>query len=291
MNTGFSSCHPLTQLLFFASVLGFTMSGMHPVMLAVSLCGAFGYIIYSFGAKGIISVLRFTIPVSVMVFIFNPLFSHEGITVLTYLPDGNPLTMESVIFGAAAALLLSCTAAWFLPLNRIMTSDRIIFLLGRAAPRLSLLLSMILRFVSKLTERYREISAARKVFANNKKSKIRDSIAILSSLLQWSLESSVDTADSMNSRGYGLRKRSFYSEFRLCRRDAIIIIFIILTDALLILAAVCGRLDYGYYPYPDMPCSDLYSVAAYGTFLLLCLLPASVDIMEDIKWKHIQSEI
>ena len=38
-----SDCHPLVSAAFFALVLGFSMTQMHPVCLAVSLAGAAGY--------------------------------------------------------------------------------------------------------------------------------------------------------------------------------------------------------------------------------------------------------
>lgn len=31
----------------------------------------------------------------------NPAFSHEGRTILRYLPSGNPLTLESILYGIA----------------------------------------------------------------------------------------------------------------------------------------------------------------------------------------------
>ena len=36
--------------------------------------------------------------------VVNPAFVHQGVTILTYLPSGNPLTLESILYGLAAAL-------------------------------------------------------------------------------------------------------------------------------------------------------------------------------------------
>ena len=35
----------------------------------------------------------------------NPAFDHEGATLLAYLPSGNPLTLESIAYGVAAAVM------------------------------------------------------------------------------------------------------------------------------------------------------------------------------------------
>jgi energy-coupling factor transport system permease protein len=36
----------------------------------------------------------------------NPLFNHAGVTLLFYLPGGNPVTLESMVYGLAAATML-----------------------------------------------------------------------------------------------------------------------------------------------------------------------------------------
>ena len=51
---------------------------------------------------------------------------------------------------------------------------------------------------------------------------------ILSILVTWILEDSIDTADSMNARGYGLNGRTSFSIYRLDKRDKIILLIIVL---------------------------------------------------------------
>ena len=79
----------------------------------------------------------------------NPAFNHEGATILTYLPSGNPLTMESMFYGVAAAVMLASVVLWFSSYNEVMTSDKFVYLFGRIIPALSLVLSMALRFIPK----------------------------------------------------------------------------------------------------------------------------------------------
>ncbi len=71
--------------------------------------------------------------------VLNPLFNHEGATILTYLPDGNPLTLESMLYGVSAAAMMVTVILWFSCYNSVMTSDKFLYLFGRVIPALSLL--------------------------------------------------------------------------------------------------------------------------------------------------------
>ncbi len=43
-------------------------------------------------------------------------------TILTYFPWDNPLTLESIVYGIASAFLLSSTVLWFSSFNAVITS-------------------------------------------------------------------------------------------------------------------------------------------------------------------------
>ncbi|MBQ8135695.1 MAG: energy-coupling factor transporter transmembrane protein EcfT [Clostridia bacterium] len=296
MKAGFMSYHPLTQLIFFASVLSFTMFFMHPVILLISLLAGSMYVFYVGGIKGYFNTFRLTFITSVMIVLINPLISHGGVTVLGYLPDGNPLTFESFIFGAAAALLMSCTLKWFYSVNKIFTSDRVIYLFGRITPKLALLISMTLSFVSKFISQLKTVRAAQYTLGHDISSgslirRIKNGIRILSAMIQWSLENSVDTADSMKSRGYGLKKRTSYSIYRIMRHDVIFILLVLLADLHMMIGIQNETLYYSYYPMIEIDISGIYSLSLFAVFLLLCLMPLIADIKENQKWKSIQSKI
>jgi energy-coupling factor transport system permease protein len=80
---------------------------MHPVSLIISLTGALTYAIYLSGKKAVRFSLLYMLPMMVMAAVVNPAFNHEGMTILTYLPSGNPLTLESILYGIAAAMMLA----------------------------------------------------------------------------------------------------------------------------------------------------------------------------------------
>lgn len=82
--------------------------------------------------------------------ILNPIFNHKGLTVLFYLKR-NPVTLESVAYGAASGVMLGSVLLIFSCFNRIITDDKILYLFGRIIPSLAVVLSMALRFVPLFT--------------------------------------------------------------------------------------------------------------------------------------------
>lgn len=43
------------------------------------------------------------IPFLLFMAVMNPVFNHQGVTILFYLNNGNPITKESILYGVAAA--------------------------------------------------------------------------------------------------------------------------------------------------------------------------------------------
>jgi energy-coupling factor transport system permease protein len=73
---------------------------------------------------------------------------------------------------------------------------------------------MSLRLIPRMKRRVIAIASAQKtigndVFAGGLKVRLKNGIKILSALTTWSLENSIETADSMNARGYGRRAGAF----------------------------------------------------------------------------------
>ena len=158
----FSGFHPAVNLCFFAAVIGMTMFLMHPVFLSISLLCGCGYLWYLRGGRGLVRQLGFLLPVLLFTAALNPLFNHDGVTVLFLLPGGSPVTWEAVCFGLTSAALMGASIIWFSCCSIVITTDKIIYLFGRLIPSLSLLISMTLRFVpgSKTTCNQRCASCA-----------------------------------------------------------------------------------------------------------------------------------
>ena len=97
MKDTFSNMHPFINFIFFALTIGFTMFIINPVCLAVSFSCALVTALYLNGKKAVRLSLVFLLPMILLIVLINPVFNHEGMTILTYFPWDNPLTLESIV--------------------------------------------------------------------------------------------------------------------------------------------------------------------------------------------------
>ena len=292
----FGTFHPLVGLLYFTAAIGFSMFFMHPVCLAISLACASAYAVYLGGKKAARTALVFMLPMALFAALLNPLFNHQGVTILGYLPNGNPLTLESILFGIAAAVMLVSVIAWFYCWSVVMTSDKFIYLFGRVLPALSLILSMALRLVPRFRSQIKIISNAQKCMGREAGSgsllqKIRQATKILSIMVSWALENAIETADSMKGRGYGLPGRTAFSIFRFERRDGYAIAYILACAALVLVGAQAGAYHFRYFPSVRGQWTGGYTVAVFIAYFLLAALPLIVNLKEELMWKRIESRI
>lgn len=219
--------------MYFTLVLMFSMFFMHPVYLTVSLLCAAAFSIRLSGKSALRPQLKFLLPTVLAVALINPAFSHAGVTILAYLPSGNPLTLESIVYGTAAAVMLAAVILWFSCFNVVMTTDKFVYLFGRVIPSMSLVLSMAFRFVPRFAAQFREVSEAQRCIGRDLSEgsaveRIKKAASIVSIMVTWSLENAAQTADSMKSRGYGLSGRTAFSVYCLDGRDKALLVWLLL---------------------------------------------------------------
>lgn len=296
MTDAFSKLHPAVNFIFFAFVLALSMFVMNPVCLLLSLVCAFVNAVYLNGIKTVRLCFKFLLPMVLLIVIINPVFNHQGVTILTYFPWDNPLTLESVIYGFASALMLSSVVLWFSVFNSVITSDKIVCLFGRIIPSLSLVISMSLRFVPKFSEQFKNIRNAQKgigrdVCDGSALRRIKNAIRIISIMLSWSMENAIETADSMKSRGFGLKGRTAYSLFRFGKRDLVVLILIILLGGFVSICALCGGIDFYYYPSMKGNIADISALITFFSYAILMLIPTALNVREELKWKRLRSVI
>ena len=104
MGHGFASFHPLVNALWFGLVLALTMLLTHPAVQLISLASALVCAGQVWGKNSLRRTALCLVPAMAMAALLNPLFSHQGATILTYLPGGNPLTLESILYGLSAGV-------------------------------------------------------------------------------------------------------------------------------------------------------------------------------------------
>ena len=285
----FKKYHPIVNFLYFVFVIVFSVTEMHPVCLTISLLSSLLCTFVCCGSGRLKSSVLFFIPVFLMTALINPLFNHEGITIITYLPGGNPLTLESVVYGLCSACMIVNVICWFGVYGNIMTSDKFIYLFGRVIPSLSLILSMTLRFVPLFAKQLKTVVNARKGMGIDSstgsiKTRIKNGLTVLSVMITWALENAIDTADSMRSRGYGIPGRTAFSVFRFSGRDIAAITAIVFLGLYVLVGSFAGAAEILYFPYLKSVPFSLYSVSVYFAYGILCLIPIFIEIWEVIKW-------
>ena len=296
MTDAFSKLHPTVNFIFFAFVLVLSMFVMNPVCLALSLVCAFVNAVYLNGIKTVKLCLKFIMPMMLLIILINPIFNHQGVTILMYFPWDNPLTLESIIYGIASAALLSSVVLWFSVFNSVITSDKLVYLFGRIIPSLSLVLSMSLRFVPKFSAQFKNVRNAQRCIGRDISdgsviNRIKNGIRIISIMLSWSMENAIETADSMKSRGFGLKGRTAYSIYRFDRRDLIVLIIVALLGVTVSVFAITGVIDFNYYPSIKGNLTVALSLATFFLYGILMLIPTILNAWEGIKWKRLRSAI
>ena len=314
MSSGFKGYHPLVNVLFFISIIAFGMLLRHPGYLVISFISSTAYYLKLSGKDGRKTVFRFLLPMLLFVVIINSFFNHYGVTTLFILPSGNNFTFEALVMGIVSGITVVSVIQWFFCCNEVVTEDKFMHIFGRILPKGALVVSMILRFVPLYRRRYKEILQARKCMGLNGTDsficKMKNTFKNIGILVSWSFENAIETADSMKARGYGLKGRTYYSRFQWQTGDTLALILLVLFDALIIFGLVSNSAYCIYNPYViiNQPSEigttyiinelnltinpfGFLSIVSLIAFTLLCFLPLTIDLKEDIKWHRLQSKI
>lgn len=288
---GFEDFNPIAVAIWFLCAAGIAMFSMNPIILTASFSGAVLFLLIknrnSKPGFHIFALLLF-----IVMTVVNPLFNHNGGTVLFIMND-LPVTLEALIFGAFASLMIVSVIYHFRNFSDIMTEDKLLYIFGGLSPGLSLTLSMALRYIPLMARQIKKTENSQKALGLYKEDniidKIRGRLSIFGIIVTWSLENGIITADSMTARGYGTGKRSRYSLFRRKKRD----IMLVILTAVLFALTVFGLQDTSceYYPFFKLSELTLKSLTAYISYGILLLIPIFIEIKEAIKWKCLKSKI
>ena len=289
----FYSYHPLVNLCYFVLVIGVAMFSTHPVFLGMILIVGFFYSALLKGRKAWMTNLFLVLSVLLVMTVINGVFTHNGVTVLFYL-NGNRVTLEALAFGVASALLLSSVIIWFGCFQVIMSADKFIYLFGRVVPVLALTLSMIFRFIPLFQARFVEIHNGQRCMGRGGGPwyrRVRQFFKEVSILISWSLEAYIETSDSMEARGYGLRGRTSFHLYRFSRRDGAALMAILVLGGIAVTGCMLGKTSIYYYPGIWIKPADIGFVITLVSYLALLALPAVIDIKGERKWKQLNLEM
>lgn len=294
MRDSFADFHPVNNFLYFALVIGFSLALNHPLAQGISLVCACVYTVSTEGRKSVLFLLKYCLPMVFLTTFINPAFNHEGTTILLYFSNGNPLTLESILYGFSSGALLVTLLLWFSSFNRVITSDKFIYLFGRAIPALSLVLSMSLRFVPKFRSQMETVTEAQRSIGRDVSSgtlwqRGKTAILIFSIMITWALENAIETADSMKSRGYGLKGRTAFSIYRFDERDRYMLLWLAYCGLFLLSGTLLLAFGFRYFPNVRYAALDMTTIPFYCVYLALCSTPFLINAKEERKWKTLLS--
>jgi energy-coupling factor transport system permease protein len=291
--TALSEYNPIVIAIYFLSVAGLAMFIMNPVLLFVSFFGSL-LVFYTLNrgkkdrSKGMFLLLF------LLLGLLNPIFHHNGTTVLFVVND-NPITTEALAYGFTSATMVVSVIYWFRGFSTLMTSDKLLYVFGKISPKFSLMLSMALRYIPLFANKFRQIKAARKALGLYRQDNIPDTLKsnlkAFVALGGWSLENGIVTADSMEARGYGSGRRSFFSRYSFKKKDLIAVTVTLLPVLAVIGIKLSGSLDFVFYPEMSGKLLNKGALWAYACYTGLMMLPLISDAAEREKWKSLRSKI
>lgn len=280
----FSEHNPIAIFVHFMLTIIIAMFIQNPIILLLALFGSILYYAVTF-RKISAKTLIFWILLFLLISLINPIFSHKGETVLLFI-NGKAITLEALFYGINNGIMILSVMIWFLVFSEIMTSDKVMYIFGKFSPRLALLISMSLRYIPLYRQRASIINNAQKTMGLYKESNIVDNVKggmrVTSSLITWSLETSVDTADSFAARGGELKHRSSFSLFKFRKNDTVLIIISIVLFSAVISAQSMGILSVDYYASGNFFSKlsfEIIAIVAYSAYFILSVIPFITEIL------------
>jgi energy-coupling factor transport system permease protein len=265
------------------------MAFMNPVFLMISFVFSLGYAV-SLDGKNALGFFIKVLPLSFISILVNVLFNHRGSTIICYFLNGNPFTLESLVFGISASFMILSTIFWFYSFHRIVTSDKLLYIFGKILPSFSLLLSMALRFVPKLTREIKEMVMAQKCLGKDTQKsgfykRFSEAKLILSAEISIAFENAMDTATSMRMRGFHEKDIKIYALYQMSHRDKAVAIVMICSFMVILYGIYQKYFNYRYFPSFQLEQWNERSICFVGMFLVLVSIPLFLEIGEMIKWR------
>ncbi|MEI4802533.1 energy-coupling factor transporter transmembrane component T [Bacillus sp. NPDC077411] len=289
MKLAFSSMHPFVNFLYYAGVMILCMVCLHPVFLIGAICMILILNITQGNGEKLRKMLPSSLFFAFIITIANPLLTHRGSTILFYI-GYNPITLEAVTYGCTMALSLVVIMFTFTSYNEMISSHKFLYLFSRISPKAALLTMITVRFVPLFMRRLTHITLVQRtkgvqVDAGSLKERARNGMKLLQVLLVCSLEEALQTADSMQARGFGVTKRSTYIRYRMEHRDWLILSLFVILFVCCLFGVSKGYGILTIYPKVESFFLEKNDVFVLLPFLMYISLPILIEGREWLWWR------
>lgn len=268
--TSLSSMHPITSFCYYVGVLLLSMLFLHPVFLLLELVLLVGMNLMQGNGSAMLKMFKGIWPFMLAILVINPLLNHRGTHFLFYIGN-NPITLEAVSYGLLMALSFCGVMLLFISYNSILTTHKFLYLFSRLSPQLALLTMITIRFVPLFIRRLTTITTIQKtrgiqLESGTLKERATNGIHLIEILLTSSLEDALQTADSMEARGYGVTKRTSYLSYAFSIRDGMSLV----VGSLIMLICLYGS-QQGYGSLIIYPTLTSWEITGFYNWFLLGL--------------------
>lgn len=292
----YEQINPIVSSIHFIFLMLIVMFTSDPVISFTALIGGILFYLIIGQARILKKDYKFFLLIFILITLSNPLFSPAGNTVLIKI-NKITLTLESLVYGASAALMLISVMLWCRILGLTLTGDKITYIFKGHLPKLALIISMTLHYIPMIKRKWKHIYDTQKTLGNyclaNTKLKIRSYLNCFSLLISCSLEDAAQTVKSMEARGYGSTSRTSCSDYPLRPSD----IFLLISYTVLFLAVssafFLGYAEFIFYPKLEGIITNnlKFTALAYLCFGLLSFLPFFIELKELMQWNFCRSKI
>lgn len=287
----FDSYHPMINAIYFIAAIFCIVQFDHPVFLAISFLSMFLFSVKLNGKRSLIFNLCL-IPLIFAYAAWYSYYNHFGITNLRMNFIGNQITLEALVSGCVRGVMVAALIMTASCIFTVVSADKVVYLFGRVSPRLSLFLSIFLRFVPRVRQRAGRIELSRRGIGKgcrqgNIFQKLLHTLGFLSILITWTLEDFVESAASMKCRGYSLRGRTAFSIYRFDNRDRGFVLAIFACLTVTAVAVAFNQTTILYDPEIMMNRITPVSCIFYVAYALFLLLPVILQIIGERRFRKL----
>lgn len=272
----FYRLHPLVLLEYVMLIMLVLMFCQHPLIMSEALIVGGSYFAL-IDRQSLKRMCQYMVLLIVICGLINSLTYHDGVTVLFYIND-NAMTVQAIFYGVVIGLMIVNAILWLIIYGKFLSEEKLLYLFGRVSPTFALMISMVFAYIPLLKERYANVHNANRsmgVYQHaTKKEQLRLRAREISTVISWSLEQSIDTAQYMQARGYGQKTRTTYHRYVMTVQDKRWLVILSLLGVMLITFLCLGWGKVFFYPVLEYKETAVKQGVLLGTFFLLLVLPA-----------------
>ena len=281
-----TSIHPGVYLLYYFIMVLFAFIFSDPYFVVTFLALILVLITLQGVSSELKNILKFYIPLSILILILNPLLNRTGAHKI-YLWSNFFVTYEAIAYGVLMTLALLIVILVFSSYNRSVSYQEMLYIFSKKLPIISMIIVMALRFIPLINSRAIEVQKLNNL-KNNGIEMERDSDESNDSDDSNSLD--LDQFNSNINTDYDSKivnkLKSNKRVAAIIKEDYAFIALIIVTVGIIIAGLLKGVGMINIYPSIDFRFSNLPFNIYYLAFIVFLLPLIYLEIKERILWRN-----